>query len=70
MEKRESRRSVGRKSIADEGGHEQRRNNFSKRFADGTCSIIKKNCKFCGHHKALSKPRGVFCSRCRRRLNK
>jgi hypothetical protein len=59
---------MGRRlSIADKGVKEQRQN-FSKRFNEGKCSIILKHCPFCGHHKSLSKPRGLFCSRCKRRL--
>jgi len=48
-----------RLSIADKGVKEQRMN-FSKRFAEGKCSIIEKHCPHCGHRKALAKPRGVF----------
>lgn len=43
---------------------------FSLRKEDGEISIIRSHCKNCGHHKAWSKPRGVFCCRCRHRIEK
>ena len=39
---------------------------IGKRIEQGTISIVERYCKYCGNNRAWSKPRGTFCTRCRR----
>lgn len=44
----------------------KRTSHFSKRAAEGDIDVIRKYCGHCGHHKAFSKFKGVFCTKCGR----
>ena len=52
--------STGRSKIGDDN-----RTSGSRRAALGDISVIRIEC-MCGHHKAFRKPRGTFCTKCRR----
>lgn len=45
-----------------------KKRNFSKRASTSVIDIVKRFCNNCGHHKAFSKPSGLFCCKCRERL--
>lgn len=42
----------------------EKRSHRSNRASKGDIAIINKVCLVCGHHKCISKPRGVFCTKC------
>lgn len=46
------------------------RKNKSKRGVEGYLSVVRISCKYCGHHKAFSKPRGVYCTKCKRKIER
>ena len=55
---------TGRTTIADS----RRKGSFSKRASEGTITVIRRDYPFCRHHKAFSKPRGIICCRCKRKI--
>jgi ribosomal protein L37AE/L43A len=50
-------------------GDRSRTNSFSKRAARGKLDVIRRDCPFCGHHKALRSVTLIKCSRCKKRLD-
>ncbi len=66
LDEKPSRKKQGRSTIDIVGS---RTNSFSKRAAEGKLTVIKKQCKFCGHHKAFSTISKTKCCRCKRKLN-
>jgi len=44
---------------------DKRRKNFSKRAAEGTLSVERRQCPKCGHHKAFVTNGRIKCTRCK-----
>ena len=52
------------------GEFTKRTSSFSSRARDGKIDVIRKDCPFCHHHKAIKNDRSgiIKCSRCKREI--